>query len=272
MRSFIRRVCIVLFLGGLFFIILNSGIIWFNMPSRTKYPVIGVDVSAHQGDIDWRILSKDLSFAFIKATEGSSWSDKKFQYNWEKSLENLSVIGAYHFFSFDSSGETQAKNFIANVPNQSSIKNIQQDSNITKGSTLQKCILPPGVDIEFYGNKSSNPPSPESIYKELDVLLTTLEKFYGKKPIIYTTPSFYKRYLHGRYTQYPLWIRSIFFPPDSIFAKIFDVYFSTSQWSFWQYNPKGVLQGYTKGEKFIDLNAYNGTWEDFQKKFCNLKK
>ena len=36
------------------------------------YPVKGVDVSEHQKDIDWKgLASEDISFAFIKATEGS---------------------------------------------------------------------------------------------------------------------------------------------------------------------------------------------------------
>ena len=44
------------------------------------YPVKGVDVSAHQKEIDWRgLASEDISFAFIKATEGSSHVDKNFK-------------------------------------------------------------------------------------------------------------------------------------------------------------------------------------------------
>ena len=48
-------------------------------------------------------------------------------------------VGAYHFFSYDSPGETQADNFISMVP-------------VTAGA------LPPVVDIEFYGDKLENLP------------------------------------------------------------------------------------------------------------------
>ena len=49
------------------------------------YPVKGVDVSAHQKEIDWRgLASEDISFAFIKATEGSSHVDKNFKKNWRE--------------------------------------------------------------------------------------------------------------------------------------------------------------------------------------------
>ncbi len=253
-----KRLFIILFLGGIFFIILNSGIIWFNMPNTKKYPIRGIDVSAHQGNIDWNLMSKqNLHFVFIKATEGSSWVDKKFKYNFKYSIENGMSVGAYHFFSFDSSGEKQAKNFIDNVP-----KYMKNEKRI--------CILPPIIDLEFYGDKASNPPSSESIYKELDILLDRLERHYNKKPIIYTTPSFYKAYLRNKYTKYHLWIRSVFFAPDSIIARIFNMYFDKNQWTFWQYNPKGVLIGYKDGEKFIDLNVFNGNYDKFQKLFCNL--
>jgi|GEM_PF-5758884 len=47
------------------------------------YPVRGVDVSSYQGDIDWEILSEqNIHFAFIKATEGSSFVDEYFETNY----------------------------------------------------------------------------------------------------------------------------------------------------------------------------------------------
>lgn len=237
---------IFILLGGVFFILQHNGWVWFNMPTNGAYPIKGVDVSAHQGNIDWEILSsQNISFAFIKATEGSSWVDKNFAYNFENARKQGLYVGAYHFFSFDSSGANQAKNIIRNVP-------INKDNK----------ALPIVIDIEFYGQKASNPPNAESIYKELDSLFSRLESHYGIKPIIYTTPSFYKAYLRGKYTQYPLWIRSIFFAPDSLLARIFNMYFSN--WVFWQYNPKGVLKGYSGGEKYIDLNAFNGDLQDLQ--------
>ena len=57
-------------------ILLYFGVLHINNPSRTKYPVRGVDVSHYQGEIDWgRLAGEDISFAYIKATEGSSHKD-----------------------------------------------------------------------------------------------------------------------------------------------------------------------------------------------------
>ena len=58
---------LLVFLAGLTSALLYTGVIHVNNPSRSKYPVRGVDVSHHQGEIDWDKLSKeDISFAFIK--------------------------------------------------------------------------------------------------------------------------------------------------------------------------------------------------------------
>lgn len=226
-------------LAGAFYILLCEGKVWFNMPSQSRYPLRGVDVSAHQGRIEWHTLKKQgIRFAFIKATEGSGWVDKQFKTNFENAYAQGLYVGAYHFFSFDSAGSTQAQNYIRNVPR------------------LESRALPPVVDMEFYGNKASNPPSKEAVYRELDSLLHALHSHYGAKPLIYTTPSFYDAYLRGRYEDYPLWIRSVFFAPHSLLARAFNVYFE--QWKFWQYNPRGVLHGYKGGERYIDLNTFNG--------------
>jgi lysozyme len=53
-------------------------------PARLWYDVIGVDVSNHQGDIDWpRLARTDIAFAYIKASEGGDFRDRRFAANWE---------------------------------------------------------------------------------------------------------------------------------------------------------------------------------------------
>ena len=66
-----------------------------------RFEVTGVDVSHYQGTIDWKKLAEqDLDFAFIKATEGSSYIDECFYDNWKEAEKTDLCIGAYHFFSF----------------------------------------------------------------------------------------------------------------------------------------------------------------------------
>ena len=105
-------VCSLGLIGVIICTLLYNGIIQINGISAGKYPVRGVDVSAYQGDIDWDILSsQNIQFAFIKATEGSDFVDEHFKENWEKARTTELKVGAYHFFSFESPGKTQAENF-----------------------------------------------------------------------------------------------------------------------------------------------------------------
>ena len=46
--------------------------------------VMGIDVSSHQQDVDWAQVAADgYSFAYIKATEGSGFTDTHFRQNWD---------------------------------------------------------------------------------------------------------------------------------------------------------------------------------------------
>ncbi len=206
-------------------------------PSPERYPVRGIDVSSYQGDIDWEILSKEnIRFVFIKATEGSSFVDRCFDNNFAEVQKTDLKTGAYHFFSYDSSGEAQADNFIRTVP--------------AVGLTL-----PPVIDLEFYGDKQENPPPREQVRTELTAMLQRLEEHYGTKPIIYATGRSYSLYLSGEYEAYDIWIRNTIAVPS---------FGDGRQWCFWQYTDKAVLKGYHGDEKYIDMNVFHGTLEEFQ--------
>ncbi len=130
---------VFLIIGGITAWGVYTGKIKLNVPDPEEYPVMGVDVSRYQGNIQWDVIAgQDVQFAFIKATEGSSYQDPLFAFNWEECRKNRIYAGAYHFFSFESGGDTQAQNFI------NTVGELQDD-------------LPPVVDLEFYGNYSTDP-------------------------------------------------------------------------------------------------------------------
>ncbi|MGN0620616.1 MAG: GH25 family lysozyme [Porcipelethomonas sp.] len=215
-----------------------SGTIILNNPDKDKYPVRGVDVSSYQGKIDWDILaSQDISFAYIKATEGSSYQDENFLFNYENAQKTMLRTGAYHFFSYDSPGKTQAENFM---------------------SAVYKCenMLPPVVDIEFYGDKGKNPPEADTVRKELSTMLNMLEENYEVKPVIYATNKSYDLYIKDHFGEYDIWIRNVFSEPELSGKR---------EWKFWQYTDKERLDGYIGKEKFIDMNVFNGSRSDFEK-------
>lgn len=226
-------VCVILI--GL---LLYNGVIFFNNPSPLQYPVKGVDVSSYQGTIDWQVLAgQGIDFAFIKATEGSSHVDSFFAINYENAKKTNLRIGAYHFFSYDSSGATQAELFIANVA--------PYDN-----------MLPPVVDVEFYGDKEKNLPDKEATHRELTDLLLKLEEHYGFKPIIYATEKSYRLYIENAFEGYDIWIRNVITSPNLS---------DDRSWTFWQYTNRDKLEGYSGKEQYIDMNVYNGSKEQFDK-------
>lgn len=219
------------------FLLVWNGVILLNGASAAAYPVQGVDVSSYQGDIDWETLSsQEISFAFIKATEGSSFVDQYFHYNFAQAQKTNLAVGAYHFFSYDSSGITQAENFIETV-------------------IPYEGMLPPVIDVEFYGDKEKSPPAKKDVDAQLKEMLDALEEHYGVKPILYATEKSYALYLSGDYEEYDIWIRNVITKPQLSDER---------QWQFWQFTNRKRLAGYSGEEKYIDMNVFNGSEEAFQ--------
>lgn len=202
--------------------------------SNEKYTVKGIDVSKHQLEINWKgVASQGFDFAYIKATQGTNYVDPYFEKNWEGARKYLFRVGAYHFLSFDTDGETQADTYIRIVPKKS-------DS------------LPPVVDVEFYGKyrKSGHHPSKDTVYEKLDVVLKRLEQRYDKRPVIYTNNYVYNTYISGRYTNYDIWIS------DQSMSDYLD---DGSTWTFCQYTFKGRSQYIGGGKKYFDADVFRGT-------------
>ena len=236
-KTKISTFLIIAFLSGVIVAwLFYSGIILFNNPSESQYPIRGVDVSSYQGKIDWEILARqNIRFAYIKATEGSSFVDPNYQTNISNASKTDLRLGAYHFFSYDSNGITQAQNFI---------------------SVVEKTddMLPPIVDVEFYGDKEKNLPDKDSVQIELTNFIQSIESYYGVKPIIYATEKSYKLYIAGSFSDCDIWIRDVISKP-----KLSD----NRKWTFWQYTNRERLEGYNGDEKYIDMNVFYGTNEEF---------
>lgn len=197
------------------------------------YPVVGVDVSNHQGDIDWSALAASgIAFAYIKATEGGTFRDKRFVENWNEAKRAGVKRGAYHFFTLCKGGIEQAENFIATVPNDPD-------------------ALPPVVDAEHMGPCTATLTEKDHVAM-LGDFMDALAKHYGRRPIVYTTWEFDSAVLTGELAREKFWARSLVVPPM----------FRTSQWVLWQYHNRGRRPG-VKGD--LDLNVFRGTRTDFDR-------
>ncbi|CAN5736677.1 GH25 family lysozyme [soil metagenome] len=196
------------------------------------YPIQGIDVSNHQGPINWsKVAASKVAFVYLKSTEGGDFRDRSFAENWKEAGKHGLVRGAYHYFTMKSTGREQAANMIAVVP-------------------VDPKALPPAVDLEFFGN-SKDRRSVASFRKELEEFLDLVRATYGKEPVIYTDDNFAGKYLAG----YPIkrrWVPEFLTVPD---------WKSKPRWTFWQYSERGRVPGISS---YVDRNAFVGDPEDFR--------
>lgn len=231
-------IAIILIIIAIFAVI---GVVTYCKITDSGY-VRGVDVSAYQGDIDWKALkNQDIQFAYIKATEGTDHIDSRFQENWDGAQNAGILTGAYHFMLFDQDGKSQAEHFIENVPKENN-------------------SLPPVIDLELYGEYLENPMDKGKVQAIVNDMILRLQEYYGVTPIIYTNYNTYNTYLSDAFAEIPIWICDISNQEPELEGG--------HEWKFWQYSQRGLLDGVSGGdERFIDLDLYNGTYLDFLKEF-----
>ena len=193
----------------------RSGLVQVDEPDAAELSVRGIDVSHHQGDIDWsKVAGAGIRFAFLKATEGRDFRDPRFRANWDAAAAAGVARGAYHFFTFCSPGREQAEHFLRTAPP-------------TPGA------LPPVADVEFVGNCKSWK-SLAAVRTEVRVFLQEVERAWGVPPILYVTPDSFERVVAGEFGAYPVWIRSVFARPAP------DAY---GGWLLWQHSETGRIPG-----------------------------
>lgn len=222
----------LILVGGLL-VLDYFGIIWHNSIFASTYQVKGIDVSHHQERIDWKTLRKenpDFVFAYIKATEGQDFEDKDFEKNWREAKKYQFVTGAYHFFSMQSTGKAQAKNYISKVP-----KDVYS--------------LPPVIDLEISLNHD-----PKKVKAELQDMMSELDRHYGKETIFYVTYDTYETYIKDHFKENRIWIRDIIKFPT----------LDGQDWEIWQYGNRGHLEGI---DGYVDLNVYQGSRDEFDKEY-----
>ncbi len=216
----------LLAIGGATALLFEAGYLRFNYPERGRFPVQGIDVSHHQGAIDWAaVKGSGVDFAYIKATEGGDFTDESFFDNWQGARKQNIPRGAYHFFTLCRSGADQAAHFISVVP-------------------LDKDALPPAVDLEYTGN-CTDPGKQQNFAAELKTFYRKLKARYGTQPLIYTTYEFSEQHDLSPYTG-RLWIRDIYATPD----------LSRYDWTFWQYTNRLRVPGIAAA---VDGNVFRTT-------------
>lgn len=203
------------------------------------YYCYGIDISRYQSYIEWdkiKVLTdaqgrstnsvnqakdiRNVSYVFIKATEGNSFKDKYFKKHWKNAKKSGIRRGAYHFFRSSKDAETQARHFIRTV------------------GELSADDLPPVLDIETIHKGCS--------YKILNdkalTWLKTVENHYGRKPIVYSSAKFINDILCKEIKEnYPIWVAHYGAPAPRC-----------PRWHIWQFADDAVVYGI---DGYVDLNV-----------------
>ncbi len=196
--------------------------------SRDEYPVWGVDVSAHNGEIDFdRVKADGMDFVIIKATEGGGFKDRRFHSNYTRAKEAGLKVGAYHFFRFDVTGYMQGLNFYHSI----------------KGLDLD---LPVVVDLEEWANPRES--TTEIVMARLNEFVSYMER-HGYRVMVYTNKDGYERFVKYRMDSSPLWIATFTRPEQGV------------DWQLWQFSHRGKVDGI---DSKVDMNVFNGSNKEWR--------
>ena len=227
-------------------LVLMAAVLWWGYKNRTsifhwmrgeivvnrdKYPIVGIDVSAHNGDIDFEKVRADgYSFVVIKASEGVNHHDSKFDINYDNARKAGLKVGAYHFFRKNTDGLNQAKNFLETIG-------------------WRKLDLPLVIDVEDWSNDKNV--KDDRTQRHLAAMVDNL-RTRGSQVMIYTNGDGYKKYIKDGQININLWLCA-FKNPD----KLKHIPHQMQQYSHWG-RVKGIW-----GD--VDLNVFNGSQEQWDK-------
>ena len=192
---------------------------------NAKQEFAGIDVSHHQGQIEWTKVKKakpDLQFIYVKCSEGKTYKDPYFSKNVKGAASQGYKVGAYHYFRMTSGAHDQFRNF----------KEQMDKVNLD---------LIPMVDIETNDKKPR-----KELQDSLQVLLNLIEKAYGKKPMIYGTQRSYNSYCAPEFNDYPLYIGK--------YSASKPVVIGPSHYTIWQFSETGTINGFKGG---VDLCRFH---------------
>jgi GH25 family lysozyme M1 (1,4-beta-N-acetylmuramidase) len=205
---------------------------------------VGPDVSGYQGNVSWSsVKSKDASFAYMKATEGTGYTNPYFAQQYNGSYTVGLIRGAYHFALPDrSTGATQADYFLAHGG----------------GWSKDGRTLPGALDIEY------NPYGATCYGKSAAAMVSWISSFVNRYhtrttrwPVIYTTTNWWSTCTGGS-TAFaandPLWVARYASSVGALPA-------GWGFYTFWQYADSGTFPG--------DQNVFNGAADRLKALACD---
>ncbi len=198
--------------------------------------LVGIDVSHWQGRPTWKKVRADgVQFVFAKATEGQGHVDTQYARN-KRRADALGIpFTAYHFARPDGSYRDA----------------IKEANHFVRTAGLKGRHMLPVLDLEVTGGLG-----PKRLIEWTRTWLRQVEKKLGVKPMIYTSPSFWKDRLKDTTwfadNGYRLWVAHWHVSQPRVPASNW----GGRGWTFWQVSDCGKVAGISG---CVDVDLYNGT-------------
>lgn len=200
--------------------------------------VKGADVSHWNGTVDWlQFANAGYSFAFLKATEGTSIVDPTYPINRADAATFGIRTGAYHFARPAGSGDAQ---IVADA--------LAQADRYVDVAGLQPGDLPPALDLETTGGLA-----PAALQEWTQAWLDEVTARTGVRAVVYFSPNFWKTSLGDTpvFAQqgYRLWIAHWKVAAPTVPGGNWGGF----GWTFWQWTDCEPIPGFlhcADGDRF----------------------
>lgn len=195
---------------------------------------VGVDISSWQGGINWgSVRSAGIEFAWMKATEGTTYKDPTFSANYLGAYNAGVIRGAYHFARPDVSGGAAQADFFAS----------------NGGAWSRDNLTLPGVlDIEgtCYGK------TPAAMQPWILDFYNKYKARTGRDIVIYTSASWWNSCTGGwtgMSARSPMWVAHWTSAGSPSIPQGFPF------WTVWQYTSTGSVSGISGN---VDRDRFSG--------------
>lgn len=195
--------------------------------------VEGIDVSHHQGQIDWdAVANSGIRYAFIRTGDGVD-VDRRFAENWREAGRVGLRRGTYHYFRARHSGVEQARIVAA---------------AIAEAGGFASGDLPVAIDLETLDGESAEHLAAEALAFQREIARLT-----RRRPMVYSGGFWHWTAVRNpqiaqTLSAYPLWT-----PTYERCARVPEGF---PTWTFWQYTSSGSVPGVRTR---VDRIVFRGT-------------
>jgi GH25 family lysozyme M1 (1,4-beta-N-acetylmuramidase) len=204
----------------------------------------GIDLSHHNGTIDWQaVKDSGIKFAFVKATEGVSYSFTQYYFDNRAAAARAHVaFGAYHFAR--PSGSTAAQ--------------IASDGKAEADYFIDTAAPKPGDLLPVLDLENSGGLSISELQDWTWAFLNEVVARIHEQPIIYSGNYFWATYMGDTPEYAEAGFKLLWVPhwTSASSPRVPGVNWGGEGWTFWQYTSCGTVPGVSG---CVDRDRFNGT-------------